>query len=806
MADASYVITNFQGGEWSQAMQGRLDDQRYRTALNVCFNGLPIEEGPWVRRPGTKFISALVGPARVLPFAFQNAAPYTMVFTDNGLTFVNGTKIVPGFLSTPYVKGSANDWQNLRVVQADKTAVLLTGKAPQQFTVSQLPGANSPGSPATFNAVGPISFLDGPYLDIPTDGTALTPSATAGSITITLSGGSTRFTLGTDVGRLVRFLGQPTNWNPATSYPGGSVVFYQGNTWEFFVSTSGNSTAGVPPPGQVFTGTGVGWSLLATNTIWTWGTITAVSSPTVATLSVQGPAAQYNQTTLLWRLGVYSNTTGWPTCGCYHEGRLWLSGAVPNRIDGSVNAVPQVDSNFGSLVNTTSPPIFCFSPTDMFGNVTASNGISATFLSEETNAIFWMQPDQQGIICGTRGGEWLVQATSSNAPLTPTSIQAHRYTRIKCANILPVRCNLTLVFVQLFQRKLIEYFADVFSGRMTGPNLSETAKHLAVNFFQELAYQQETNPVLWARDSKGNLLGCSYKRENLFSREKPTFAGWHRHQLGSGRQVVSICTAGNSTGLLDALFLVTFDPVANNYWLEILGDVPDENVSTLTSFDYLDASSLVTTYTDNGPVTGTLILSGLSYLAGKTVTVWAGGLDAGDYTVSNTGTITVTYGDGINSGPNGTSNTTGTTNPGGGAYLLTSAYVQSFGAGNMPIYVGFTYNSQGQLVRPQAPAETGARSGPGFGKKRRNHQYAVQAVNSQGLSFGTSFTASLQMYAANFKDATETVLPVNQLFTGIHWDTLADDYSFDGMLAWQVTRPYPATVAAVGGFIHTQDK
>jgi hypothetical protein len=140
------------------------------------------------------------------------------------------------------------------------------------------------------------------------------------------------------------------------------------------------------------------------------------------------------------------------------------------------------------------------------------------------------------------------------------------------------------------------------------------------------------------------------------------------------------------------------------------------------------------------------------------------------------------------------------------ASLPTSAYVQSFGLDQMPIYVGYTYASQGQLVRPQSPQETGARNGPGFAKKRRNHEYGIQVVNSQGISVGTSFTAAGQMFPATFKDATETALPPNVLFTGIHWDVCGDDESFDGMLAWEVTRPYPATVSIVGGFIHTEDK
>src|SRR5262249_49924986 len=62
-----------------------------------------------------------------------------------------------------------------------------------------------------------------------------------------------------------------------------------------------------------------------------------VNNGSVITLQLAGPALLYAAGTVVttWRAGVYSNSAGWPTCGCYHEGRLWLGGAISNRWDGS---------------------------------------------------------------------------------------------------------------------------------------------------------------------------------------------------------------------------------------------------------------------------------------------------------------------------------------------------------------------------------------------------------------------------------------------------------------------------------------
>lgn len=108
-----------------------------------------------------------------------------------------------------------------------------------------------------------MSFIDGPYLDVNTTTTTVTPSGVTGSVTLTAS---TAIFAATDVGRAFR-------WQQTT----------------------------------------------ATN--WGWGTITAYASPTSVTLSVQttlGIAGASVQ----WRLGAFSATTGYPALVTFHEFRL----------------------------------------------------------------------------------------------------------------------------------------------------------------------------------------------------------------------------------------------------------------------------------------------------------------------------------------------------------------------------------------------------------------------------------------------------------------------------------------------------
>jgi hypothetical protein len=474
-----------------------------------------------------------------------------------------------------------------------------------------------------------------------------------------------------------------------------------------------------------------------------------------------------------WRLGLYNGTVGWPTCGTYHEGRLWLSGSVKNRIDGSVP-------------NQTFADSISFAPTEPDGTVTDRNAIDYTLNAPDVNTILWMKPDQQGIVVGTEKGEWLVQATTLNSPLTATSIQAHQVTRIGSSiesAAKPVQTEHTTVFIQRYQRRLMEYFPDIFSGKFSAPNLALTAQHLTSRAMVELAYQQSLSPIIWARCTDGSLLGCSYKRDTLMSSQGPTFAGWHEHVHGGARQIVSIAVGPSADGTLDTLAAVTKDG-DNPYFVEFLTNLFQETDSGAGAWQ-LD-SGIVPTVTQNVVLGGvsTMRCTGLWPLNGKTVSVFAGGIDCGDWPVAS-GVANVPYG-------------------GDPAGLFTAAFVAAY-VGTLPVVVGFTFTSDGQLLTVSTPQDSGARNGPPFAKKKRIHQAAFLFVNTQGISYGTSFS---NMTAANFSTNGGTPYAANALFTGTFRDAVPDEDAgegYDSMLCWRVKRPYPATIAKAACFISTTD-
>lgn len=505
-------------------------------------------------------------------------------------------------------------------------------------------------------------------------------------------------------------------------------------------------------------------------------------SGTSAGVTVQIVGAALANTTAIrtWRLGLFGGVAGFPPCGTFHEGRLWVGGLVANRIDSSRSNDP-----------------FNMAPTDPNGSVPGNAAISYVFTAEDVNQILWMKSDERGIICGTQPREWLVTATTQNVPLTPTTTQAHPVTKNGCANIEPIRAGGVLVFVQRYARKLLEYFPDVFSGRLTAPNLTRNSRHLTQTFIQELAYQNELAPIIWGRRGDGQLVGWTYKRENMNSSQGPAFDGGHEHTLGSGRLVESICSGPSTDGNLDTLTMVTNDPTTGIRHVEIMTNLWEEG-QALTSAWHLDDAVTPSSYTNTAT---TLTLNGLWHLNGKIVSAFVAGLDAGDYTVAS-GSITVPI--------DGTANDS-----------LTVPYIQPFLAA-LPAVVGFTYNSDFQLLRPGPQKDSGAANGPAFGKMGRAHQLAVLLTDTaignltdttgkvytvpQGISFGSFLDSTLlPAIIQTYRDGPP--IAATAMFTGVWWSPFDNPYNFDiGQPCGRVARPLPCTIGAFSAFQHTQDR
>lgn len=208
-------------------------------------------------------------------------------------------------------------------------------------------------------------------------------------------------------------------------------------------------------------------------------------------------------------------------------------------------------------------------------------------------------------------------------------------------------------------------------------------------------------------------------------------------------------------------------------------------------------------------MTDTIILQSFPYLSGQTVQVCIGGLDCGDFFVDNEGNIEVPYGS-DDGGLLTVDYLMGISAAGTYGDSETRIYItdieESVFTAYVPVVVGYGYTSQGQLPRAVAQEEMKTPKGSGVGKMRRAFMFAMNvwnAVNGK-VKVGTDFD-HLQAQTMLYPDRA-TELPATTAFSGIIEDTLDDDPSFDGQLAWQVDRPVPLGVTAATAFENTEDR
>lgn len=104
------AYTNFTGGEISSSLAVRYDLGKYKSSCKHFENFLPDLHGPASKRPGTRFLEDLGGPAVLLPFQFS-ADPsqnYVLVFQEGKIRvaqsggFVRDAKDAPVEMEAPY--------------------------------------------------------------------------------------------------------------------------------------------------------------------------------------------------------------------------------------------------------------------------------------------------------------------------------------------------------------------------------------------------------------------------------------------------------------------------------------------------------------------------------------------------------------------------------------------------------------------------------------------------------------------------------------------------------------------------------
>jgi hypothetical protein len=581
-------------------------------------------------------------------------------------------------ITGPYPQADLFDSDNLRKFQTAQSADVLymvnSAYIPQIITRSS----------DTSWALNDFEFTDGPYLDTNTTTTTLTLGGTTGSVTVTASAvtginNDTGFQT-TDIGRLIRWRDPANNW--------------------------------------------------------TWLEITARSSTTVVTATIKGADASATTATVSWRLGVYSDTTGWPRTIGFHQNRLVLAGcdSFPDRYDLSKS---NGYSSTGGL----------FAPSDPDGTVPDDSAIYGNLQSGSVNAIEWVASDNKGLLIGTSSQEWVVKASELNEVLTPANAKSDRFSQTGSAYIEAVQADIGSIFVQRARRRLFDIIYSFEQDTQKPRDISLTAEHITRNQVIRMAYQQEPTNTVWSLRNDGVLLGMTYyPDQGVF--------GWHRHIIGgsfsSGNAVVEdISVIPSPSGDRDELWMIVKRTIngGTKRYVEYMTRYYEDDIAKEDAF-HVDSG-----LTYSGAATATV--TGLDHLEGETVKVMIDGKSHPNLTVS------------------------------GGAITLANSRTAS------KIQVGFgstwvLRTHRLEISTTSAPTQQG--------KTKRVTGFRVRLNNTLGLKYGTG-TTNLEEYDFNQGSEYDESLA---LFTGDTEHLLwPDGYETDAKLYFTDDGVFPCAILAI---------
>jgi hypothetical protein len=181
MSRYSHLQPSFTGGEWSPIMQGRVDIETYQSALDLCLNWIPLQQGALTRRPGFAFLHQVrdnsVDTTRLIPFRHNSGNDYILefgnlymrAFVNQGIvvnstqaieTVTNTSPAVVSLTSHGYTDSTRLELFDMEGIhQLDGREVVVTNSATNSFEI-----ADSDGNAIASTAYG--TFTSGNVAEI----------------------------------------------------------------------------------------------------------------------------------------------------------------------------------------------------------------------------------------------------------------------------------------------------------------------------------------------------------------------------------------------------------------------------------------------------------------------------------------------------------------------------------------------------------------------------------------------------------------------------------------------------------------
>jgi hypothetical protein len=223
----------------------------------------------------------------------------------------------------------------------------------------------------------------------------------------------------------------------------------------------------------------------------------------------------------------------------------------------------------------------------------------------------------------------IFRITSINTDaLTPTSISAKPQAHVGASNVQPCLINNNLIYAAARGGHMREMSYSRDANGYASGDLSLRSTHLFDDHeLVDMAYAEAPMPIVWAVSTSGKLLGLTYVPEQQVG-------GWHQHDTDGAFESCAVVAEGRE----DVLYVVVQRNIAGTKRRYIERMASRRFVDPADGF-FVDSGS---TYR-GAPAT---VISGLTWLEGKTVSILADGavhpqrvVTAGSITLDNPASI-----------------------------------------------------------------------------------------------------------------------------------------------------------------------
>lgn len=265
--------------------------------------------------------------------------------------------------------------------------------------------------------------------------------------------------------------------------------------------------------------------------IWRSLKITARTDDKTVKAKLQADILSTLDATTEWRLGLFSETTGYPTCAIMFEDRQWLGGMVayPEWFAFSVTGKYEV-----------------MSPTDYLGAVQDDSGFSGKLQSRRRGRLAWIATDGRAVLIGTSSAIFSVQSTDPQTAISAKTAKARRQSARGAAPIEPQPVDRQILFVQRGKRTMREAAYSFGVDGYDTPSMQLYATDIGAKSLEQHDFAYEPFSIDWIRLGDGTVAGFVYNKEQ-------SVLGWFLCDFGG--YVESLCVLPSQTTPQDVLWM-----------------------------------------------------------------------------------------------------------------------------------------------------------------------------------------------------------------------------------------------------------